>query len=108
AYNLNLLPHNQPRSVLAATSDISNYPLATMTNNSGPRLRILTQNMFMRPPLIKNNKSDWKDERLDYFIEHILDNYDVICLQEMFEFASSRRSRLFAAAEKLGFKFYVA
>ncbi|KAJ2908583.1 hypothetical protein GGI21_002740 [Coemansia aciculifera] len=64
--------------------------------------------MFMRPPLIKNNKSDWKDERLDYFIEHILDNYDVVCLQEMFEFASSRRSRLFAAAEKLGFKFYVA
>ncbi|KAJ2748168.1 hypothetical protein GGH94_003512 [Coemansia aciculifera] len=76
--------------------------------NSAPRLRILTQNMFMRPPLIKTNKSDWKDERLDYFIDHILDNYDVVCLQEMFEFASSRRSRLFAAAEKLGFKFYVA
>ncbi|KAJ2010070.1 hypothetical protein IWW57_007065, partial [Coemansia sp. S610] len=69
-----------------------------MTNSSS-RLRILTQNMFMRPPLIKTNKSDWKDERLDYFIDNILGNYDVVCLQEMFEFASSRRSRLLAAAE---------
>ncbi|KAJ2003615.1 hypothetical protein GGI04_002909 [Coemansia thaxteri] len=76
--------------------------------SNSPKLRILTQNMFMRPPLIKNNKSDWKDERLDYFIDSILTNYDVVCLQEMFEFASSRRSRLFAAAEKLGFKFYVS
>ncbi|KAJ2367712.1 hypothetical protein H4S01_002000 [Coemansia sp. RSA 2610] len=75
---------------------------------ASPKLRILTQNIFMRPPLIKNNKSDWKDARLDYLIEHILPNYDVVCLQEMFEFASSRRSRLLAAAEKLGFRFYVA
>ncbi|KAJ2634673.1 hypothetical protein GGF40_004057 [Coemansia sp. RSA 1286] len=73
-----------------------------------PHLRVLTQNMFMRPPLIKNNKSDWKDLRLDHFIEHILPKYDIICLQEMFEYASSRRARLFAAAEKLGYKYYVA
>ncbi|KAJ2884091.1 hypothetical protein FB639_002032, partial [Coemansia asiatica] len=64
--------------------------------------------MFMRPPLIKNNKSDWKDGRLDYFIENILPRYDIVCLQEMFEYASSRRARLFAAAEKLGYRFYVA
>ncbi|KAJ1852402.1 hypothetical protein GGH12_002705 [Coemansia sp. RSA 1822] len=99
AYHLNML------------STSPNMQLATTTSTSfmtTPRLRILTQNMFMRPPLIKNNKSDWKDARLDYFIEHILPNYDVVCLQEMFEFASSRRSRLFAAAEKLGFAYYVA
>ncbi|KAJ1933264.1 hypothetical protein EC988_009177, partial [Linderina pennispora] len=79
-----------------------------MTTTALPKLRVLTQNMFMRPPLVKNNKSDWKDGRLDYLIEHILPNYDVVCLQEMFEFASSRRSRLLAAANKLGYKFYVA
>ncbi|KAJ1902832.1 hypothetical protein LPJ81_003387, partial [Coemansia sp. IMI 209127] len=80
-----------------------------MFNAEGlPELRILTQNMFMRPPLIKNNKSDWKDARLDYFIESILPNYDIVCLQEMFEFASSRRSRLFAAAQKMGFGYYAA
>ncbi|KAJ2195639.1 hypothetical protein GGH18_001865, partial [Coemansia sp. RSA 530] len=58
-----------------------NVQLATTTATAfmkTPRLRILTQNMFMRPPLIKNNKSDWKDARLDYFIEHILPNYDVV------------------------------
>ncbi|KAJ2805155.1 hypothetical protein H4R20_002205 [Coemansia guatemalensis] len=78
-----------------------------MNLKEGQKLRILTQNIFMRPPLVKNNKSDWKDGRLDYLIEHILPNYDVVCLQEMFEFASGRRSRLLAAAEKLGFGYYV-
>ncbi|KAJ1964832.1 hypothetical protein GGI12_001168 [Dipsacomyces acuminosporus] len=71
-------------------------------------IRILTQNMFMRPPLIQNSiKGDYKDERLDYFIQHILPNYDVVCLQEMFAYASSRRDTLLAAAEKLGFKYSV-
>ncbi|KAJ1871216.1 hypothetical protein H4R22_004055 [Coemansia sp. RSA 1290] len=81
----------------------SSFPVYLSTS----KLRILTQNIFERPPLIKNNKSDWKDARLDYLIEHILPNYDVVCLQEMFEFASSRRSRLLAAAQKLGFEYYV-
>ncbi|KAJ1964833.1 hypothetical protein GGI12_001169 [Dipsacomyces acuminosporus] len=70
-------------------------------------LRILTQNMFMRPPLIQNKNGDYKDARLDYFIKNILPSYDVVCLQEMFAFASSRRDRLVAAAEKLGFTYSV-
>ncbi|KAI9505328.1 hypothetical protein GGI25_003652 [Coemansia spiralis] len=94
---------NQPSSRTLASVD----PALIKKMSQPPELRILTQNMFMRPPLIKNNKSDWKDARLDYFIEHVLPNYDVVCLQEMFEFASSRRSRLLAAAQKLGFEFYV-
>ncbi|KAJ1965921.1 hypothetical protein GGI12_000442 [Dipsacomyces acuminosporus] len=67
-------------------------------------LRILTQNMFMRPPPIQNGSNgDYKDARLDYFIEHILPTYSVVCLQEMFGLASSRRDRLVEAAKKLGF-----
>ncbi|KAJ2786684.1 hypothetical protein GGI15_001312 [Coemansia interrupta] len=105
AYNLNLF-NNQPNSV--TTTNVRRTDHLPLMPSDPAQVRILTQNMFMRPPLIKNNKSDWKDGRLDYFIEHILPNYDIVCLQEMFEYASSRRARLFAAAEKLGFAFYVA
>ncbi|KAJ1729996.1 hypothetical protein LPJ61_003252 [Coemansia biformis] len=90
------------------TTATVNAPAEPLRRTAGvAKLRLLTQNMFMRPPPIRTNKSDWKDGRLDFFIEHILPNYDVVCLQEMFEFASSRRSRLVAAAEKLGFRYYV-
>ncbi|KAJ1807022.1 hypothetical protein LPJ56_004995 [Coemansia sp. RSA 2599] len=105
AYNLNLF-NGQPNSV--TTANIKESDTLPLMATDPSTVRILTQNMFMRPPLIKNNKSDWKDGRLDYFIEHILPRYDVVCLQEMFEYASSRRARLFAAAEKLGYKYYVA
>ncbi|KAJ1663920.1 hypothetical protein IW140_003817 [Coemansia sp. RSA 1813] len=112
AYSFNII-NQQPDSVtfasLAATQKrLTFQPMTTFNSEGFPELRILTQNLFMRPPLIKNNKSDWKDGRLDYFIEHILPNYDIVCLQEMFEYASSRRSRLLVAAQKMGFGFYAA
>ncbi|KAJ1957182.1 hypothetical protein GGI12_005097 [Dipsacomyces acuminosporus] len=105
AYYLNLF-HQQPNVQLYNGN--SELPKMATNEKGSSNLRILTQNMFMRPPLINNNGNDHKDGRLDYFIEQILPNYDVVCLQEMFEFASSRRSRLLAAADKLGFKYYVA
>ncbi|CAI2170394.1 411_t:CDS:2 [Funneliformis geosporum] len=69
------------------------------------KARLLTYNLFLRPPLIKNNISDYKEARLEYFIDNVLDNYDIICLEEMFSFGSSRRTRLLEAAEKAGFKY---
>lgn len=107
AYNINIL--SEPTKSHRLSISFSNQQLAMTSNlQTEGTVRILTQNMFMRPPLIKNNENDWKNERLDYFIDHILPQYDVICLQEMFEFASSRRSRLLAAARKQGFEYYVA
>ncbi|RKP39862.1 Endonuclease/exonuclease/phosphatase, partial [Dimargaris cristalligena] len=69
--------------------------------------RLLTVNMFMRPPGIRSHSSDYKDERLEYFIDHVLPNYDVITLQEMFSFMTTRRQRLIRAAEELGFHYWV-
>jgi endonuclease/exonuclease/phosphatase family metal-dependent hydrolase len=68
-------------------------------------IKILTYNIFMRPPLIKTNDNDWKDERLQEFISHI-NNYDIICLQEMFDSFSSRKLKLIRAAIHAGFFFY--
>lgn len=67
--------------------------------------RLLTYNFFMRPPLVKNNFSDYKEFRLEYFIRNVLKEYDIICLEEMFQFGSSRRTRLLEAARKEGFNY---
>ncbi len=69
-------------------------------------IKLLTYNIFLRPPPVKNNESDWKDERLEDFCKH-LHNFDIICLQEMFGAFNSRKQSLIRAATKSGFFFYV-
>ncbi|KAJ1651656.1 hypothetical protein IWQ61_007831 [Dispira simplex] len=69
--------------------------------------RMLTLNMFMRPPGIRSHSSDYKDERLRYLIDELLPRYDIITLQEMFAFMSTRRRRLIRAAEKQGFHYWI-
>ena len=51
-----------------------------LDGNLVPRrhIRLLTQNMFMRPPPVKTNASDFKDARLDEFVKQF-DNFDIIC-----------------------------
>jgi len=70
---------------------------------SPQNLRLLTYNIYLRPPLINSNGNDWKDERLDLFIQNVLPNYDLIALQEAFALGSSRQSRLIHAANRLGY-----
>lgn len=68
-------------------------------------IRILTYNIFLRPPPVKNNESDWKDERLVDFIK-LLDMFDIICLQEMFGSLNNRKQQLIKYANKAGYFFY--
>lgn len=69
-------------------------------------IKLLTYNIFLRPPPVKNNENDWKDERLSDFVKQ-LENFDIICLQEMFGTLSSRRHEMIKYANKCGFFFYV-
>ncbi|KAG0173525.1 hypothetical protein DFQ28_008203 [Apophysomyces sp. BC1034] len=69
--------------------------------------RFLTLNIFMRPPGIKNNWSDFKDDRLDYIIRYILPEYDVIAFQEAFGFATRRKDHLIRKAREMGFNHHV-
>ena len=71
------------------------------------QVRVLSYNLMLRPPGIKNNHSDYKNARLAYFCEHILPNYDVVALQEVFSFGTRRRDRLLQRATELGFKSWV-
>lgn len=74
-------------------------------------LRLLSYNIFIRPPAPKfthNVEDDFKDQRLNSFIESYLNNYDIVCLQEMFGSFSRRRRRLVRAAKKRGFAWKVS
>lgn len=99
--------------------DLHNYTLYHCLNNinlnklnrthqlcTRTGLRILTYNIFLRPPPIKNNEDDFKNERLEDFAK-IINDFDIICLQEMFGTYNSRKHELIRAAYKQGFFFYV-
>ncbi|RUP49729.1 Endonuclease/exonuclease/phosphatase [Jimgerdemannia flammicorona] len=85
----------------ATTSTI--YPDMTTTTSA----RFLTLNIFIRPPFIKNNLSDYKDSRLKYFIRYVLPRYDVVALQEAFAFGSIRKDILICKARKMGFNYHI-
>jgi len=74
----------------------------TTTRNN---INILAYNIFLRPPLVKNNESDHKDARLKEFIK-LLGKFDIVCLQEMFGFLNKRKHKLIRCAAKAGFLYY--
>ena len=83
----------QPKTVLHPLhennkNDNKSYQILNRGENNC--IRLLTYNIFLRPPPIKTNENDWKDERLNLFIEELI-NFDVVCLQEMFGTWTNRR-----------------
>lgn len=67
-------------------------------------VQVLCINLFLRPPFIHNNLGDLKDERTQYFCEHILPRYDIVCLQEVFGTLNPRKERIIAAGRAAGLK----
>lgn len=88
----------------------SNDSAASMTKDLAevlPRqcIKLLTYNMFMRPPPVKTNASDFKDARLDEFVKK-LDDFDIICHQEVFSTLNTRKQRLITYAKKAGLTYH--
>ena len=82
--------------------ELLSEPLLSVQPLSTKSIKVLSLNLFLRPPLIKNNFSDYKEARLAYFCNKILENYDIVCLQEMFAAFNTRRSRLIQLAISKG------
>ncbi|KAJ3019464.1 hypothetical protein HKX48_002052 [Thoreauomyces humboldtii] len=91
----------QEAPIAPSTAEAS-APLAS------PRVRLLTLNLFLRPPLVHSHASDHKESRLERFLTHVLPNYDVVCLQECFSFATDRRKQIVERAKQMGFVSSVA
>ncbi len=69
-------------------------------------IKVLTYNIFLRPPPLKNNEDDYKNEREKDF-EKVLKDFDIICLQEMFAAFNNRKHEIIRAATQCGFFYYV-
>ena len=61
-------------------------------------LRLLTFNFLIRPPPVTYNGNDYKDERIEIMVSEHLQNYDIVCMQEVFGSLSSRRKHLIQSA----------
>jgi endonuclease/exonuclease/phosphatase family metal-dependent hydrolase len=82
----------------------ANGVLATQPPRLDSNVRVLSYNMFLRPPNPSDIMSnDYKDTRLRIFKDEILQKYDVLCLQEMFGSLSSRREHFLKHAQTVGF-----
>jgi len=82
------------------------HPLHGIDHTAGRQhINIVCYNIFLRPPLVKNNASDHKDARLKEFIK-LLHEFDIVCLQEMFGFLNKRKHKLIRCAAKAGFLYY--
>lgn len=66
-------------------------------------IKVLTLNLFLRPPGIRTNGSDYKDLRTACFLQQFSASYDVLCLQEVFSTLSRRKSFIIATAKEQGF-----
>ena len=80
-----------------------------LSNSNIPQniISLLTYNFFCRPPPIKTNKSDYKDARLNDFYQQ-LENYDIICFQELFTTLNDRKHRMIQEGSRQGLKYYLA
>ena len=86
------------------------YNLNKIQNNSEKviqrkAIRLLTYNFFCRPPPVNSNNGDYKDARLNDFLEH-LQNFDIICFQELFTTLNNRKHKMIKEGEKVGLKYY--
>ncbi len=86
------------KSHLLFQSQNSDYP-------KNCKVRLLSYNLFLRPPPIKNNKSDHKDARVDEFLKYI-NNYEIMCLQEVFGFLNKRKHKIIKTCFKNDFHYY--
>ncbi|KAJ3242116.1 calcium calmodulin-dependent protein kinase type 1G [Chytriomyces hyalinus] len=88
--------------------DESSRPGSTTIPQQHNQVRILSYNIFLRPPGIKGSTSDFKNARLNHFAANMLPSYDIVCLQEIYSSGSTRMSKLLACAKKHGFEYHIA
>jgi endonuclease/exonuclease/phosphatase family metal-dependent hydrolase len=101
------LPSQAPNTVRRSVSGIdSSRRISTSFPQPSYReeVRLLSYNIFMRPNIPMSSYSEYQDIRAELFLDHVLPNYDVVCLQEMFNLPlSSRRHEFILDAKDSGF-----
>ena len=57
-------------------------------------------------PIVNTNGTDHKEGRLQAFAERYLQEYDIICFQELFDWMSTRKQRMILEAKKHGMPYH--
>jgi len=69
--------------------------------------RVLSYNIFLRPPGVhEKHSNDYKNERLNLFLEKELHKWDIVAFQELFGTFSHRRHKLVKHAKEWGFLYH--
>ena len=78
-------------------------------NIQDKKIKIMSFNFFLKCFFDCDNyyNFDCKQERFNYFINNYLDNYDIICFQEVYGTFSFFCHNLIKEAEKKGFYWYI-
>ena len=100
------------KEIALDVDEIQTFSKPLNQNSAQPELirdtiKILTYNFFSRPPPVNTNGTDYKDERLNDFIE-FLPEFDIICFQEIFTTLTDRKHQMIREAAKCGFKYHVS
>ncbi|KNC98168.1 uncharacterized protein SPPG_06573 [Spizellomyces punctatus DAOM BR117] len=69
-------------------------------------IRMLAYNFYLRPPPIESIGRDYKEDRLNLFIETAINEFDIMALSETFGTFNSRRERLVDAAAERGLRYW--
>ena len=69
-------------------------------------VKLLTQNFFMLPIFPRLSVDQFHDERFNLFAKHFLNNYDIICGQELFGPLCSRPQDFFLLGQLNGFPYH--
>jgi len=57
-------------------------------------------------PIVNTNGTDYKEQRLKAFTDRYLNDYDIICFQELFDWLSTRKQRIILEAKKAGLPYH--
>lgn len=69
-------------------------------------IRILSYNIFLRPPPVHDKSSDYKNERVKLIGETVIPNYDIIAFEEAFGSLNNRRETLIEYGMKNGLSYH--
>eukprot|EP00833_Pecoramyces_ruminatium_P009122 jgi/Orpsp1_1/1183154/evm.model.c7180000084107.1 len=81
-------------------------PIQEKNEGMDSKVRLLTYNIFMRPPPIHSFESDFKEDRIKLICKQFFQEYDVIAFQECFSFGSTRIDKIKDKAKKNGLIYF--
>ncbi|OHT12273.1 Endonuclease/Exonuclease/phosphatase family protein [Tritrichomonas foetus] len=97
--------------ILSRTLDLSQYSISIQSEfkipESTKRLKILQYNAFWRSDIMHIGTNEYVHERAMTLVD-LLDDYDIVCLSETFQFGSSTVQHFIESMKAKGFNYFAS